>query len=126
MTAIGEDALAATARSIHATVVAKGSGAVASAGFANHPTVIADGNGADCLLACESDEEVRAGAAEDAVVPRVTSAPWVGRCPKLRKVEVEPGGDVVWEMTFGTAEQPITTYRAERIASLYEGPLWAY
>lgn len=44
-------------------------------------------------------------------------------------IEVVPegasGGDIVWDLRIGTAEEPATVYRAERIETLYRGPDWA-
>jgi hypothetical protein len=45
-----------------------------------------------------------------------------------RITEVVPegaeGGDIVWDMHMGSAEQPVTVYRSERIPSFYFGPDW--
>ncbi len=45
-----------------------------------------------------------------------------------RIVEVVPdgaaGGEIVWSLSFGTAEEQYTSYRAERLPSLYFGPDW--
>ena len=45
-----------------------------------------------------------------------------------RLIEVDPegadGGDIVWDLTIGTADAGVTVYRAERLSSLYFGPDW--
>ncbi len=45
-----------------------------------------------------------------------------------RLLEVVPagsdGGDIVWRLDLGTADDPHTVYRAERVPSLYAGPDW--
>ena len=45
-----------------------------------------------------------------------------------RIVEVVPdvgsGGDIVWDLSFGDPEREFTSYRAERVPSLYSGPDW--
>lgn len=47
----------------------------------------------------------------------------------VRIVEVVPdgaaGGDIVWDLSFGDAEREFTSYRSERVPSLYVGPDWA-
>lgn len=47
----------------------------------------------------------------------------------VRVIEVVPdgaaGGEIVFDIRFGTPEDGITTYRAERIETFYTGPLWA-
>ncbi|MBG7605545.1 MAG: aryl-sulfate sulfotransferase [Actinobacteria bacterium] len=46
----------------------------------------------------------------------------------VRIIEVVPdgsaGGEIVWSLSFGDAEKEYTSYRAERLASLYSGPAW--
>jgi hypothetical protein len=37
----------------------------------------------------------------------------------------ENSGDIVWELTLGVDTEPATIYRAERLPSLYFGPVWA-
>ncbi len=43
-------------------------------------------------------------------------------------IEVVPdgsvGGEVVWRLELGTADDPYTVYRSERVPSLYAGPAW--
>lgn len=50
------------------------------------------------------------------------------RYTHARIIEVVPdgaaGGDIVWELNMGTADVPVSSYRSERIPSLYVGPLW--
>lgn len=47
---------------------------------------------------------------------------------RARLIEVVPngtdGGDIVWELHLGVADDPAIVYRAERLPSLYFGPLW--
>jgi hypothetical protein len=38
--------------------------------------------------------------------------------------EGDAGGEIVWEFRTGTADQPVTVYRSERIPSFYFGPEW--
>jgi len=46
----------------------------------------------------------------------------------VRIVEVAPdgaaGGDIVWDLSFGDSDREFTSYRAERVPSLYFGPDW--
>ena len=46
----------------------------------------------------------------------------------VRIVEVVPdgdsGGDIVWDLSFGDAVREYSSYRAERVPSLYLGPEW--
>jgi hypothetical protein len=46
----------------------------------------------------------------------------------VRIVEVVPhgssGGETVWSLSFGNEEEQYTSYRAERVTSLYSGPAW--
>ncbi len=46
----------------------------------------------------------------------------------VRIVEVVPdgdsGGDIVWDLSFGDSDREYTSYRAERVPSLYFGPDW--
>lgn len=47
---------------------------------------------------------------------------------RVRIIEVIPegssGGDIVWDLALGDVDTPVTVYRAERLPSLYFGPLW--
>lgn len=36
----------------------------------------------------------------------------------------DEGGDIVWQLSLGDADEPVSTYRADRWESLYFGPLW--
>jgi len=51
-----------------------------------------------------------------------------GSYDHARVIEVVPegneGGDVVWDLRIGSAEEPVTVYRSERIPSFYFGPDW--
>jgi len=38
--------------------------------------------------------------------------------------ENQSGGDIVWDLSLGTEEVPVTVYRSERLPSLYFGPMW--
>ena len=48
----------------------------------------------------------------------------------VRIIEVVPdgsaGGEIVWSLSFGDAEKQYTSYRAERLPSLYSGPDWEF
>lgn len=46
------------------------------------------------------------------------------RCVIIEVVPEDTGGDVVRDIRIGSAERPVTCYRAEQVPSLYAGPAW--